>query len=144
MRRFLLPFALLLLSGCTDPGPPPGGSVAELQRIMGGHYAFPLGYVENGKIVPVRDERRSNFPLLADAPCDAQPGRASRNHLGRGQNVFFEDGHIEWCPKIGTPHLPDDPYHNYDGEVAAGIDRNDGVLGASHDRPRLPVRLISE
>lgn len=33
MRRFLLPFALLLLSGCADPGPPPGGSVAELQRI---------------------------------------------------------------------------------------------------------------
>ncbi|MCL6710608.1 FKBP-type peptidyl-prolyl cis-trans isomerase [Pseudomonas sp. R2.Fl] len=33
MRHFLLPFALLLLSGCTDPGPPPGGSVAELQRI---------------------------------------------------------------------------------------------------------------
>ena len=33
MRRFLLPFALLLLSGCAEPGPPPGGSVAELQRI---------------------------------------------------------------------------------------------------------------
>jgi FKBP-type peptidyl-prolyl cis-trans isomerase FkpA len=32
--RFALPlFALLLLSACADPGPPPGGSVAELQRI---------------------------------------------------------------------------------------------------------------
>ena len=85
-----------------------GARVAELQRIMGGHYAFPLGYVENGKIVPVRDERRSNFPLLADAPCDAQPGRASRNHLGRGQNVFFEDGHIELY------NLADDPGERHD------------------------------
>lgn len=32
--RFALPLlALLALSACADPGPPPGGSVAELQRI---------------------------------------------------------------------------------------------------------------
>lgn len=32
--RFALPLlALLVLSACADPGPPPGGSVAELQRI---------------------------------------------------------------------------------------------------------------
>ncbi len=32
--RFALPLlALLSLSACADPGPPPGGSVAELQRI---------------------------------------------------------------------------------------------------------------
>lgn len=33
MRRVLLPLAFLLLSGCADPGPPPGGSVAELKRV---------------------------------------------------------------------------------------------------------------
>jgi FKBP-type peptidyl-prolyl cis-trans isomerase FkpA len=32
--RFVLPLlALLALSACAEPGPPPGGSVAELQRI---------------------------------------------------------------------------------------------------------------
>lgn len=32
--RFALPLlALLALSACADPGPPPGGSVVELQRI---------------------------------------------------------------------------------------------------------------
>ncbi|MET0718950.1 MAG: FKBP-type peptidyl-prolyl cis-trans isomerase [Pseudoxanthomonas sp.] len=32
--RFAVPLlALLALSACADPGPPPGGSVAELQRI---------------------------------------------------------------------------------------------------------------
>ena len=33
MRRGLSVLALLMLSACADPGPPPGGSVAELQRI---------------------------------------------------------------------------------------------------------------
>jgi hypothetical protein len=121
-----------------------GAQLAAMQRTMGGDFAYPLGYVEDGKVVPVRDERRSSYPLLSDAPSDAQPGRVSGNHGGRGQNVFFEDGHIEWCPKVAAPHLLDDPYHNYHGEVAAGLDRNDSVLGASHDRPRLPVQLISE
>lgn len=33
MRLALPLLALLALSACADPGPPPGGSVAELQRI---------------------------------------------------------------------------------------------------------------
>ena len=35
MRLILSLFVLLMLSACADPGPPPGGSVAELQRIDG-------------------------------------------------------------------------------------------------------------
>lgn len=33
MRSLLLAFSLTLLAACTPPGPPPGGSVAELQRL---------------------------------------------------------------------------------------------------------------
>ena len=33
MRLVLSLLALLMLSACADPGPPPGGSVAEMQRI---------------------------------------------------------------------------------------------------------------
>ena len=33
MRFACLLAALLVLGGCADPGPPPGGSVAELQRV---------------------------------------------------------------------------------------------------------------
>jgi len=33
MRLLLATLALLLLGACADPGPPPGGSVAELKRI---------------------------------------------------------------------------------------------------------------
>ncbi len=33
MRSLLLAATLVLLTACTPPGPPPGGSVAELERI---------------------------------------------------------------------------------------------------------------
>lgn len=33
MRTLLLALSLTLLAACTPPGPPPGGSVAELQRL---------------------------------------------------------------------------------------------------------------
>jgi FKBP-type peptidyl-prolyl cis-trans isomerase FkpA len=33
MRSLLLAFSLTLLAACTPPGPPPGGSVADLQRL---------------------------------------------------------------------------------------------------------------
>lgn len=33
MRALLLALSLTLLAACTPPGPPPGGSVAELQRV---------------------------------------------------------------------------------------------------------------
>ncbi len=33
MRALLLALSLTLLAACTPPGPPPGGSVAELQRL---------------------------------------------------------------------------------------------------------------
>jgi hypothetical protein len=39
--------------------------------------------------------------------------------------------------------VTDDPYHNLQGEVAAGLDRHDAVIGASADSP-LPLKLIKE
>ncbi len=33
MRKLIFAPALLLLAACADPGPPPGGSVPDLQRI---------------------------------------------------------------------------------------------------------------
>ena len=64
------------------------------------------------------------------------PGRQSANHGGRGQNVLFEDGSIRFIRHVpDPPHLPDDPFHNLDGEVAAGRAFDDAVIGASSDRP---------
>lgn len=118
-----------------------GEQLAQYQRYMGGDYGYNMGYVQDDELVPHRDQRRPNHVLMADAPQDGRPGRTSANHDGRGQSYLYEDGRVEWLETL--PSQCDDPFHNRRGEVAAGCDGNDSVLGASDDRP-LPVRLIKE
>lgn len=117
----------------------------EYFETMGGDLGYDMGHEEAGELLPTRDRRRANHPLLADAPSDGRPGRTTANHAGRGQNFFYEDGRIQWLRRLPTEVLGDDPYHNRAGRVAAGLDPEDAVLGASSDRPIvLPVRLIQE
>jgi hypothetical protein len=78
--------------------------------------------------------------LVGDAPSNSLPRRVSSNHQGRGQNVLYEDGRVHFLPELPSARIFDDPYHNRDGWVAAGVDLNDAVLGASADHP-LPVRF---
>jgi len=134
-----------------DPRPMPsleqldqltGYELKTTQRTMGGDYGYNMGYIANGRLMRARDARRPDFVLVGDAPSDSQPRRISANHLGRGQNVLYEDGHIQLLKQLPSPRLFDDPYHNREGWVAAGVDANDAVLGASADVP-LPIRLDS-
>lgn len=120
-----------------------GSTLARYQQTMGGDFAYNMGYLDGGKLRPARNENRAYYAMLADAPSDAHPQRRTMNHDGRGQNVLFEDGHIEFLNSLPSPKLSDDPFHNRDGIVAAGIDRNDSVLGNSGDRP-VPTGWISE
>jgi hypothetical protein len=109
-----------------------------LQERMGGDFGYAMGYIHNGQLQPVCNTQRSHYPIVSDAPSPAMPGRQSANH-GRGQNVLYEDGHIEFVVDVTV--LVDDPFHNLDGEVAAGLMCDDAVLGASSDRP-LPLISI--
>jgi hypothetical protein len=118
-----------------------GATLAAYHNTMGGDYGYNMGYTQDGDLKPPCDDRRCHYVLLADAPHDSQPGRKSANHRGRGQNLLCEDGHTRWIVKIPNSDLPDDPFHNRDGKVAAGLDSDDAVLGASADRPS-PIRLI--
>jgi hypothetical protein len=111
-----------------------GDALRALHRSMGGDYGATLGYTEDGQLRRPCNARRANYALLADAPCDSQQGRRSSNHGGRGQNVLYEDGHVKFITNLPT-ELPDDPFHNRDGFVAAGLDSNDSSLGCSQDRP---------
>jgi len=119
-----------------------GAKLIALQNAMGGDYGYTLGYIEGGKLQKPRSGGRPMFAILADAPSDTLPGRASANHRGRGQNLLCEDGHVRFFVKLPSAELLDDPFHNREGRVAAGLDWDDAVIGTSGDPP-LPVTLIN-
>lgn len=122
-----------------------GPTLAKYQKTMGGDFGYNMGYLDGGKLRPAQNERRTHYAMLADAPSDSQPDRRTTNHDGQGQNVLFEDGHIEFLKSLPSPKLSDDPFHNRNGVVAAGTDANDAVLGRSADRPMpMPMDWINE
>jgi hypothetical protein len=120
-----------------------GQELKSLMSSMGGDYGYNMGYVEDGRLVPARDQRRSGYALAGDAPSNSRPRRVSANHRGLGQNILDEDGRVRFLRQLPNPTILDDPYHNRDGWVAPGLDRDDAVLGASNDHP-MPVQLISD
>jgi hypothetical protein len=120
-----------------------GKQLVAMQRMMGGDYGFNMGYVDGGRLVRAANSRRGQYVLAGDAPSNSRPRRASANHADRGQNVLFEDGHVHFLRQLPLDPMLDDPFHNRDGYVAAGVDRDDAVLGASEDSP-IPVSLISD
>ncbi len=118
-----------------------GPVLVVMQRSMGGDYGAHMGYTQDGQLQRPCNSRRSAFVIIADAPSESQQGRRSANHNGRGQNVLCEDGHVRFV--IDIPELPDDPFYNRAGLVAAGLDCDDSCVGRSHDRP-LPVLISNE
>jgi hypothetical protein len=127
---------------------------AELYRSMGGSYGYNLGYLLDGRYHPTENLQRPTFALMADAPdSDAVRSEAARNaaagdripaqlsslnHGRRGQNVLFEDGHVEFLKGCNADGCPDNIFLNDQGQPTAGIHRNDAVIGPSHAHP-LPV-----
>lgn len=109
--------------------------LAILHRTMGGDYGYVMGYIENGRLQKVCNSRRSHYPIVSDAPSPTNPERLSDNHGNLGQNFLFEDGHVKLIRDLSSPHLPDHPFFNREGEVAAGSNCDDPVLGGSPDRP---------
>lgn len=112
----------------------PEDQVAQLQCSMGGNYGYSLGYLEDGQYQGTRNLHRSSFALAADAPS-ADERHQSRNHGGRGQNVLFEDGRVQFLPSTQLVEGTDDIFLNDRCEVAAGLHLNDAVIGPSDARP---------
>jgi hypothetical protein len=106
----------------------------ELVRTMGGDFGYTLGHrTADGRLEPNRDLRRSHHPLMADAPaicCEK-----SDNHPDGFHYILFEDGHFERLRVDGIHRADDHLYRNHEGEVAAGIDPDDAVIGDSHHQP---------
>ena len=100
-------------------------------------YAFTLGFRdENGVWHPFNraaDAGDDAVLIFADSPARAIAAGNSRNHGGRGQNVLFLGGNVQFLKE--RTHGGDDIFLNNDKCVAAGNDRRDFVLGPSDAKP---------
>jgi hypothetical protein len=114
--------------------------VSLLQCSMGGSYGYSLGYVHNGQYRDTQNLHRSTFALAADAPTGGLQHQ-SRNHAGRGQNVLFEDGRVQFLRTSQLIEGGDDIFVNDRREVAAGLHVHDAVIGPSEARP---LALVDE
>lgn len=110
-----------------------GPKLWKCQRQMGGTFAYNMGYIRDGHLVPARSAAREDFALLADAPGDL----TSPVHDGLGVNVLYEDGHVRFLPTLlsGDSKIKDHPFRNRKGYRAAGLDSNDASLGPSDAHP---------
>jgi prepilin-type processing-associated H-X9-DG protein len=110
-------------------------------RTLAGCYAYSLGYQDaNGRgLFGLTKSMDGLLPIMADAPsCDGGnevlPGN-SVNHGGKGQNVLFLDGHVEFHTTRSLGPDEDDIYLNTERRVAAGHGPRDIVLGRSDAVP---------
>jgi hypothetical protein len=105
-----------------------GKQLELMQRRMGGSYGYAFGYVdEQGAYCANVNRNRPRFALLADAPSLHLADRQSANHGGCGQNVLFEDGHVEYLMRCRL--------------AEAGRHFNDAVIAESAATP-LPRRDV--
>jgi hypothetical protein len=114
-----------------------GQELARLQKLIGGSYGYNLGYVSNGRYQSTKNLRRPTFALMADAPT-SEPPYVSLNHGGCGQNVLFEDQHVQYLTTCNAQGCEDNIYLNDRGEMAPGVHVHDAVIGPSQARPLVP------
>jgi len=111
-----------------------GSELERMIRVMGGSYAYGLGYRENGRYHPLIKLARDNYALMADLP--GENGTPIGHHGGCGRNVLFESGAVRYLNTCRLMGSRDDIYTNNDGEQDAGKGRDDSVVVGSADGPR--------
>jgi len=112
--------------------------IVDLRPTLGGSYGYNLGYTRDGMYYPTKNLYRDKFAILADSPSD-RPDHQSENHGGLGQNVLFENGSVKFLTSSKPEGSGDDIFANDAGQVAAGLNQNDAVVGASQSAPIIYV-----
>ncbi len=120
-----------------------GPQLTQLQRLMGGSYGYTLGYVSEGRYQSTRNLRRPRFALMADAPSGAPPFH-TLNHGACGQNVLFEDGHVQYLTTCKAHGCNDNIFLNDQGERAPGVHMHDAVISASDAQLGLPPEAMGQ
>jgi hypothetical protein len=112
-----------------------GRLLSQMRHAMGGSYGYSLGYFQDGKYCPPENHGRSHYALMADAPTLHLLRGQSDNHAGRGQNVLFEDMHVQFFPNCDELEVGDAFFRNHDGLAKAGVNAEDTSIGASAAAP---------
>ena len=117
-----------------------GRTVARLHSQIGGSYGYCLGHLDaDGRYAATRNLNRCYFAVMADAPSTDRPHRQSSNHGGQGQNVLFDDGHVDFCRTTRPGSGNDDIFCNDNDRVAVGLHGDDSVVAASGTPPIISV-----
>lgn len=109
--------------------------LTNFRRTMGGSYAYRLGYVHQDRYMPVKNLKNERIPVLSDRPTKVGCAWKSVNHGDCGQNVLYQDGHVDYLIGSHAPVIDDHLYINRSGEPAAGTNFNDVVLVGSEVTP---------
>jgi len=118
-----------------------GEQAKRMRETMGGSYSFTLGHLVDDRYVGTRNQGRPKFALLSDTPCTMQADTNSVNHTGNGQNVLFEDGHVEFLRTASCPQRTnsDNIFANDHGVLGPGAHVNDSVITPGWIQPAMPV-----
>jgi hypothetical protein len=115
------------------------------KRMMSPSYAYRIGYVEDGQYSAIRNEHSCRKAVLADNPrkCKREALASMQSDHHGGQNVLFEDGHVDFLGECTLPDAHFDKiYVNFADQEAAGLDRDDVVLGRSDLVPAVGLQLV--
>lgn len=108
------------------------------QATAGGDYAYNLGINEQRRLVAPRNDGRSHFAILSDAPVFANATENLISHDGRGVNVFYDDGHVSFVSSRllnQSQASADHPFRNRHNMHSAGLDHLDAALAPSFFPP---------
>ncbi|NNE00262.1 MAG: hypothetical protein HKN47_23325 [Pirellulaceae bacterium] len=122
----------------------PVNRLQQLQRIVGGHYAYNLGVIERDRLTAPKFESRATFAVMADAPLpgfsNGRLGVENVGHSGKGINVLFEDGRVQFFTLEALEAMPDHPLWNHRRRNEAGINVDDASLAPSWRPPFVDVK----
>lgn len=102
-----------------------------------GSYGYNIGVIENGQHRAPRNQGRSHFAILADAPSTNLVELRTANHGGRGQNVLYEDGHVRFIAGCPAELCNDHPYKSNRNRIEPGQNIQDAVIGRSETVPQI-------
>jgi prepilin-type N-terminal cleavage/methylation domain-containing protein len=126
---FTEPYTDELVTG-PDPvsNPLTQSNFTDYKKNLGYSYANPYPSASAGGF-RLTNKINAGFAVAADLNPGTGPGKNSRNHEGRGQNVLYADDHVTWQTTTDVGENKDEIYVNKSNAIwASPLDASDSVL----------------